>query len=53
MADVRLDREKQRLRHVVNHSTYHRGQVVTMPRQLGARAPSTDLVVYDLELRAE
>lgn len=36
----------QLLRHVVNHSTYHRGQVVTMLRQLGAAAPSTDLVLY-------
>lgn len=42
----------QLLRHVVNHSTYHRGQVVTMLRQLGARAPSTDLVVYYRELSA-
>jgi uncharacterized damage-inducible protein DinB len=36
----------QILRHVVNHSTYHRGQVVTMLRQLGASAPATDLIVY-------
>lgn len=34
------------LRHVVNHATYHRGQVVTMLRQLGAEPPSTDLVLY-------
>lgn len=34
------------LRHVVNHSSYHRGQVVTMLRQVGAAAPSTDLVEY-------
>jgi uncharacterized damage-inducible protein DinB len=36
----------QLLRHVVNHSTYHRGQVVTMLRQLGADAVATDYVVY-------
>lgn len=36
----------QQLHHVVNHSTYHRGQVVTMLRQLGATAPATDLLVY-------
>jgi uncharacterized damage-inducible protein DinB len=36
----------QLLRHVVNHSSYHRGQVVTMLRQLGAEAPSTDLVLF-------
>jgi uncharacterized damage-inducible protein DinB len=28
----------QMVQHVVNHATYHRGQVTTMLRQLGARA---------------
>lgn len=32
--------------HVVNHSTYHRGQITTMLRQLGAKPVSTDLVVF-------
>ncbi|HEX6252555.1 MAG TPA: DinB family protein [Gemmatimonadaceae bacterium] len=36
----------QLLRHVVNHSTYHRGQVATMLRQLGHPVPVSDLVVY-------
>jgi len=36
----------QMMRHVVNHSTYHRGQVTTMLRQLGAQAVATDLIVY-------
>jgi uncharacterized damage-inducible protein DinB len=36
----------QLLRHVVNHATYHRGQVVTMLRQVGAEPPSTDLVLW-------
>ena len=36
----------QILRHVVNHATYHRGQVVTMLRQLGASAPGTDLILF-------
>lgn len=36
----------QMLRHVVNHSSYHRGQVTTMLRQLGAAAPSIDLILY-------
>jgi uncharacterized damage-inducible protein DinB len=37
----------QMLQHVVNHGTYHRGQITTMLRQLGAAAPeSTDLVTY-------
>ena len=33
--------------HVFNHSTYHRGQLVTMLRQLGVTdIPQTDFVVY-------
>jgi len=36
----------QQLCHVVNHSTYHRGQVATMLRQLGATPAVTDLLVY-------
>lgn len=36
----------QQLLHVVNHSTYHRGQVVTMLRQLGAMPPATDFLRY-------
>lgn len=36
----------QMMRHVVNHSTYHRGQVTTMLRQLGAEAVATDLIRF-------
>lgn len=39
--------------HVVNHGTYHRGQVQTMLRQLGATpARSVDLIVYYRERNA-
>jgi uncharacterized damage-inducible protein DinB len=34
------------IRHAVNHSTYHRGQVATQLRQLGVTPPGTDLVAY-------
>lgn len=34
------------MKHVVNHATYHRGQLVTMLRQLGKVPPSTDYVRY-------
>lgn len=34
------------LLHVVNHSTYHRGQLTTLLRQVGATPPATDFVVY-------
>jgi uncharacterized damage-inducible protein DinB len=36
----------QQLVHVVNHSTYHRGQITTMLRQLGRPAVSTDLLRF-------
>ena len=34
------------MRHVVNHATYHRGQLTTLLRQLGHPAPGTDLVTF-------
>jgi uncharacterized damage-inducible protein DinB len=34
----------EQMTHVVNHGTYHRGQLTTMLRQVGATPPSTDLV---------
>ena len=36
----------QQLTHVVNHSTYHRGQVITLLRQLGNTVASTDFLVF-------
>lgn len=36
----------QMFQHLVNHSTYHRGQIVTMMRQLGAQPVSTDLIAF-------
>lgn len=36
----------QMLQHLVNHGTYHRGQVATMLRQLGSKAISTDLIAF-------
>ena len=33
-------------RHVVDHSSYHRGQIVTMLRQLGVKPPSTGLIMF-------
>ena len=40
----------QLMLHTANHSTYHRGQVTTLIRQLGAQPLSSDLVVYYAEL---
>jgi uncharacterized damage-inducible protein DinB len=34
------------LLHIVNHGTYHRGQVITMLKQAGGEVVSTDLVYY-------
>jgi uncharacterized damage-inducible protein DinB len=39
--------------HLVNHSCYHRGQVITMLRQLGAQVVATDFLVYHDELPRE
>lgn len=39
----------QSLQHVVNHGTYHRGQITTMLRQLGAKPVGTDLSRYYLD----
>jgi len=36
----------QMLQHVMNHSSYHRGQVVTMLRQLGEKGVTIDLLVF-------
>jgi len=35
--------------HMVNHSTYHRGQVVSLMRQLGYQPPKTDLIHFFLK----
>jgi len=36
----------QALLHLVNHGTYHRGQVTMALRQLGATPPAIDFLVY-------
>ena len=36
----------QQMRHVVNHSTYHRGQLATLLRQAGHTPPNTDYTRY-------
>jgi uncharacterized damage-inducible protein DinB len=42
----------QMLQHLVNHGTYHRGQVATMLRQLGAKPIATDLIFFYRERAA-
>jgi uncharacterized damage-inducible protein DinB len=32
--------------HLVNHGSYHRGQVATMLRQAGIKPPGTDLITF-------
>jgi uncharacterized damage-inducible protein DinB len=43
----------QQMVHVLNHSTYHRGQITTLLRQLGAPAVTTDFLVYYDEKASE
>ena len=41
------DRGAQVLQHVVNHATYHRGQITTMLRQMNVPPPkSMDLIAF-------
>jgi len=42
----------QSLHHLSNHGTYHRGQVTTMLRQLGAKPVSTDMIGFYREKAA-
>jgi len=39
-------RYSEALQHVVNHSTFHRGQVVALMRQMGHTPPDTGLTVF-------
>jgi uncharacterized damage-inducible protein DinB len=36
----------QQVQHLLFHSMYHRGQIVTLLRQLGEVPPQTDLIAY-------
>ncbi len=41
------------IHHCMNHSTFHRGQLITMGRQLGIKGfPPTDFVYYLKELKS-
>lgn len=42
----------QMMQQVVNHGTYHRGQVIVLLRQLGARGVGTDLISFYRERKA-
>ena len=44
--EAMVSRVDEALRHMINHASYHRGQVVTMLRQLGHAAPNTDLIRF-------
>ena len=37
---------QQSLMHVVNHSSYHRGQIAILMRQVGAQPVGTDLIAF-------
>jgi uncharacterized damage-inducible protein DinB len=41
------------MQHLANHSTYHRGQIALMLRQLGAEPLATDFHVFLVEGRSE
>jgi uncharacterized damage-inducible protein DinB len=39
--------------HAVNHSTLHRGQIITMLRTLGVQPPNTDVTEFHLTLKRD
>jgi uncharacterized damage-inducible protein DinB len=41
------------MQHLANHSTYHRGQIALMMRQLAAEPSSTDFAMFMMEGRGE
>ena len=41
------------LRHVVNHATYHRGQIASKLKRFGVDPPATDLVLWAIEQTAQ
>jgi uncharacterized damage-inducible protein DinB len=43
----------QTLQHLANHGTYHRGQVTTLLRQLGAKPVGTDMIGFYRERNAQ
>ena len=43
----------QMLQHLVNHGSYHRGQVTMMLRQLGANPIGTDLITFYRDRQAQ
>ena len=40
------------LQHLANHGSYHRGQITTLLRQLGAKPVSTDMIGFYRERAA-
>jgi len=40
------------VQHLVNHATYHRGQIAQLMRELGAKPAPTDLITYFRTRRA-
>jgi uncharacterized damage-inducible protein DinB len=43
---------REMFRHAVDHSSYHRGQLVTLLRQVGATPPGTGLIAFCRERRS-
>ena len=37
---------RQMIQHMIFHSTYHRGQLTTLLRQLGLKPPTTDYLIF-------
>jgi uncharacterized damage-inducible protein DinB len=46
MGDTYTNSVQEILFHIINHSTYHRGQIMAQLRESGLEAISTDYIFY-------
>lgn len=53
VGDPYINNVEQIMIHLVNHCTYHRGQIAILLRQKGFEPVNTDFITYDRVLRGQ
>jgi uncharacterized damage-inducible protein DinB len=53
VGDPYINNVEQIMIHLVNHGTYHRGQIAILLRQKGFEPINTDFITYDRVLRGQ
>jgi len=53
VGDPYVNNVEQIMIHLVNHSTYHRGQIALLMRQKGFEPVNTDFITYDRVVRGQ